>query len=104
MLRLGWLLGQLNFDLAALAEPLGAKRLEAVGPLALIPIVLAAAEDIELARYDQQHLRLALELWSGSPAAADVLNTWWETYQASRPSWPAALAALGAMLDSQSTA
>ncbi len=104
VLRLGWLLGQLNFDLAALAEPLGAKRLEAVGPLALIPLVLAAAEDIELARYDQQHLRLALDSWLGSPAAADVLSTWWETYQASRPSWPAALSALDAMLDSQSTA
>ncbi len=52
VLRLGWLLGQLNFDLPTFEEPLGRGRLEVVGPLALIPVVLTAAEDIELARAD----------------------------------------------------
>ena len=34
VLRLGWLLGQLNFDLPAYEELLGRTRLDVVGPLA----------------------------------------------------------------------
>jgi hypothetical protein len=98
VLRLGWLLGQLNFDLPALAEPLSRQRLDVVGPLALVPLVLAAAEDVELARCDGLHLRLALEAWHGSPAAADVLGNWWDTYQAARPGWNVALGALDELL------
>jgi hypothetical protein len=98
VLRLGWLLGQLNFDLPALSEPLGSERLSVVGPLALVPVVLAAAEDIELAQYDPPHLRLALDSWLGASAAASALGIWWETYQATRPAWPVALVALDALL------
>ncbi len=98
VLRLGWLLGQLNFDLPGFEEPLGRQRLAMVGPLALIPIVLAAAEDVELARADAEHLRLAADSWLGLPAAAEALGPWWETYRSRRPSWPAALLALETLL------
>ena len=98
VLRLGWLLAQLNFDLPVYEDRLGRKRMEFVGPLALIPVVLAAAEDIELARCDAEHLRLALTTWLDRPDVFDTLAAWWETYRESRPSWIVGLAALGEML------
>ena len=98
VLRLGWLLAQLNFDLPVVYEPLDRDRVNRVGPLALVPLVLAAAEDIELARLDDAHLQLALNAWLNQPRAAEVLSDWWQTYRTSRPSWAAALAALDALL------
>ncbi len=101
VLRLGWLLAQLNFDLPALSEPLERSQIAAVGPLALIPLVLAAGDDVELARSDDESLRLALDAWTGSAAAAEPLTDWWETYRTTRPSWPAALAALSTLLSNE---
>jgi hypothetical protein len=64
----------------------------------MIPPVLAAAEEVELTRYDAQRVATALDAWQALQADAETLVAWWETYQASRPPWPVALAALEQML------
>ena len=55
VVRLGWLLAMLNFDLARYRDPLS--DAERVLPLAMIPPVLAAAAEVELTRFDPATLR-----------------------------------------------
>ena len=108
VVRLGWLLAQLNLDLSDYQGTLSRDRAEFVGALALLPVVLAAAEDVELARFDLATLTAALSAWEclepPQNAAADpvklaeTLTAWWETYQSTRPSWSVALAALDRMI------
>jgi hypothetical protein len=98
VLRLGWLLAQLNFDLPAYGEGVGRERLQFAARLALVPVVLAAAEDVELAHSDAEHLRLALSEWLSCPELCPTLTAWWETYRETRPAWPVGLTALAAML------
>ena len=108
VLRLGWLLAQLQLDLSDYQGMLNRDRAEFVGSLALLPAVLAAAEDVELARLDRPTLTSAISAWdclgstrtpSSAPAQlAETLSVWWETHQAARPRWPVALAALDRLL------
>ncbi len=101
-LRLGWLLSQLNQDLPMFSERIPRERMPLVVGLATLPLVLAAAETVELARLDAETLRSALECWHRPPQLpADVierLQAWWGTYHGSATSWAVALAALDAML------
>lgn len=101
-LRLAWLLSQLNLDLPMFSERIPRTRMPLVVSLATLPLVLAAAETVELARLDAETLRSALECWHLPPRLpADVdqrLQAWWDTYHGSATSWAAALAALDAML------
>ncbi len=101
-LRLGWLLSQLNLDLPMFSERIPRERRPLVISLATLPLVLAAAETVELARLDAETLQSALECWhlpSQLPADVDQrLLAWWNTYHGSATSWAAALAALDAML------
>jgi len=96
VVRLGWLLSQLNLDLAALSELIPPARLPRVARLGMLCAALAAAEEVELARADAETAELALAVWQldAAPLTAADLWGWWETYQAARPTWPAALAAL----------
>jgi hypothetical protein len=102
--RLGWLWAQLNLDLPKFQDSLGRDAMAVVGPLAVLPAVLAAAQEVELVKFDRQTLETALAAWRGGPmhierkVDVDGLLGWWETYQASNPSWTVALAALGQML------
>jgi hypothetical protein len=70
--------------------------------LAAVPLVLAAGEDVELARLSPATLRLALAAWLPGTVqpeqAADTLWAWWSTWCESPASWPVALAALEQML------
>ena len=101
-LRLGWLLSQLNQDLPMFSERIHPARRPHVIGLATLPLVLAAAETVELARLDAETLRSALECWHLPPGLpGDVekrLQTWWSTYHGSTTGWAAALAALEAMM------
>jgi len=101
-LRLAWLLSILNLDLPMFSERIHRDRLDDVGPLAMLPVVLTAAETVELARCDAATLALAMTAWRASdaanPSAVDTVLNWWQTYTASRPSWAVALAALDEML------
>lgn len=101
-LRLAWLLAQLNQDLPALSEHLPRTRLSEVAALATLPLVLAAAEMVELAQLDAGTLQAALECWHFSPELpGDVdsrLLDWWRTYAARDTRWAVALKALDALL------
>jgi len=98
VVRLAWLLAQLNLDLPKFQGNLHRDRLRQIGPLALIPPVLAAAQDVELARCDEQTLSTALAAWNLGDVDGAKLLEWWETYQASSPTWDVALGGLDRML------
>jgi len=98
VVRLGWLWSQLHFDLPKYAELLGHARTSAVGQLALVPAVLAAAQEVELARLDLPSISLALDTWGVRGAHAELLLDWWTTYQETHTPWAVALAGLERLL------
>jgi hypothetical protein len=102
VVRLGWLLAMLNQDLPRFSEMVSRDRLPQLAALALLPPVLAAAEEVELVPSAVQALPLALAGWRLVPAAGDELaetiDQWWQTYCDSRPAWRVALQALDRML------
>jgi hypothetical protein len=103
VVRLAWLLAQLNLAVPRYVEAVRRDRLPLVAPLALVPVVLTAAEAPELARCDGQTLGDAVRAWVG-PAEEDaeartrVLQEWWDVYRTMRPAWPTALQALDRLL------
>ena len=98
VVRLGWLVSQLNFDLPALSENVNAERLPRLARLAMLPAALAAGNAVELCQDSPDLLAAALNDWRLA-ADATVLIQWWETYRDSRPPFAVALAALDQMLD-----
>lgn len=107
VVRLGWLLAQLNVDLPMFSEEILADRVPRIAGLALLPVILTAAETVELARFDPPTLQLALTHWLDYEAQDDELSQtildWWDVYQASRPGWHVALGALDKMLAATET-
>lgn len=107
ILRLGWLLAQLQCDLPMHGEGVSAGRLPLVSAAALLPPTLAAGEVVELTRYDRETLAAACAAWRiPAPPGCDLpqaLETWWATYLKGRPPWNVALAALDAMLAPEAT-
>lgn len=100
--RMAWLLAQLNCDLPVHADHVNAQRLPNVAAFALVPPALEAAAYVELTEFSPAQLARALEFWQ-LPTLADldlpaVLGDWWQVYQADKPAWPVALAALDRML------
>jgi hypothetical protein len=98
VVRLGWLIGQLQLDVPVYSEHIHADRLLHIAQFAMLPAILAAAERVELARLTPETVRLAIDTWrlqtpEGVDGAALVLQ-WWETYSATRPPWRVALTAL----------
>jgi hypothetical protein len=111
IVRLGWMLAQLNTDLPIFGEHIHPDRIDAIAALALVVPTLSAAEQVELARCDLPTIELALKTWrvpwpAGPTAAkrmeaselADVLLNAWETYQEMRPPWEVALRAIDVSL------
>ena len=103
VLRLGWLLAQLNPTLAAEAPGSAASGGRRTAACALLAIVLAAAEDVELAAADRAHFDLAAAEWLNDRATADRVWRWWENHAAGRPGWPAGLEALDRLLSRPKT-
>jgi len=112
-LRLGWLLAQLNQDLPIYSESIRPERIARLAGLAMLPPVLAAAEQVDWARLDEPTLRRAIDCWHvtspSDPVAtraaddsrlAGTLLDWWTTYTESSPRWTVALAALDQMTPS----
>ncbi len=105
VVRLGWMLSQLNLDIPRWSETIPGTRLPRVAAIAMLPVALAAAETVELARLDRDTLLLALQIWhvADSAETANTLATplwqWWQSYAESRPGWAAALAALDRMIE-----
>ena len=100
--RLGWLLAQLNADLPMFSETLPPDRLPTLAQLAMLPAILQAAQEVELAELNLQTLNAAITAWDieGLPGstAADSLLLWWQTYLDTRPDWKTAVAALEKMV------
>ena len=102
VVRLAWLVAQLDLDLPRHSEEIQADRLPHVARLAMIPPVLKAAEAVELVRYSPELIGRAIAAWHlavppGLDAAA-VASDWWETYQLDKTPFQVALAALDAMV------
>lgn len=105
IVRLAWLIAQLNCDLPLHQGELSRDRAAQVAALALTPIALVAGEEVELCRSHPDAVRQALEAWELAPQkpveTAEVLLDWWRVYDHSRPGWGIALAALDRMLAEQ---
>jgi hypothetical protein len=108
VVRLAWLLSLLNLDLPRYSEGVRPNYLVTVAGLAMIPITLAAAAELQLTRCDPELMGLALKCWLAPSKEAEAwtstLSQWWETYCAVRPAWGTALQALDRLLDRTSTA
>ena len=91
VVRLGWLLAQLEFCGHPTSTQFAPDRLAEVGPLAILPAVLAVAEDLELIRSAEAALPRAIEAWHLGPADSAVIADWWQRYQAEKPAWGAAV-------------
>ena len=106
VVRLAWLLSQLQLDLPVHSETMGANLLARLAPLAMLPPILAAAEVMELSKCDESVAELAIEQWhipvpKGRDANAElvpIMMDWWETYLQTRPGWQTALQAFAKML------
>ncbi len=66
----------------------------------MIPPLLAAGEQVELTRFGLSTVAAATTAWAGihDTRTPEALFAWWDTYAATNPSWPAALAALDRLL------
>ncbi|MCU0961264.1 MAG: hypothetical protein MUF48_14300 [Pirellulaceae bacterium] len=102
LLRLTWLLAQLNLDVPVLSEHIDGQRLPAVAELAMVPVTLQAAEDAGMARLSLETLDAALQVWHiVTPPDVDpveILWRWWGTYLEAQPRWHVAFTALDRML------
>ncbi len=102
VVRVAWLVGQLQSDLPVYSEALGPLRAQPIAALATLVATLAAAEVLELSRCDEATIQLAIEHWQiAIPTVEDIstaLVPWWETYLQTKPTWTIALKALDKML------
>lgn len=102
IVRLAWLLGQLQCDLPRFGESIPRSRLARIASLALAPAALAAGELVECCRADANSLAEALRAWR-IPQAPDsrLLWDWWNSYQIDRPPWNIAIEALDKMVETR---
>ncbi len=102
-LRLAWLLAQLNLDLPVFSESIHGKRLPHVAELAMIPVTLKAAEELDLLRLNPETIDLALNSWHvvtpPDTDPVDILWRWWGTFCETRPRWDIAFTALDRMFE-----
>ncbi|PQO39597.1 hypothetical protein DTL21_02300 [Bremerella cremea] len=102
VVRLGWLISQLNIDLPKYSELIEPDRIPMVARLATLPAILYAAEEVELVRPGTVSLAEALKLWqvahAGHEALAEIVTQWWQTQESRRAAWHVALAGLDRML------
>lgn len=104
VLRLAWLVAQLNLEVPIFSEGIPPRNLPMVAACAMVPPALAAAGELDLVSAPDDALPMALERWrvAGTTGGdlAPVISDWWQTYLDTQPAWPIALAALDRMLSS----
>jgi hypothetical protein len=103
VVRLAWLLAQLQLDLPIYSEQMAPSRLTHVARLATLPGVLEAAEYVELVHDAASRLHFALSAWrvvppADSTAVAEVVDAWWRTYHEKTVPIHIALGSLDRML------
>jgi hypothetical protein len=98
VLRLAWLVAQLQLDLPKFSEAIPPARLLQIAPLALLPPILEAASFVELIPSASSQLASAISAWmpveTPPTDLADVLWTWWEAQTDSQVPWRVALGGL----------
>jgi hypothetical protein len=101
VLRLTWLLSQLNLDLPRFAENVPVQRLDRVAALAMVPATLVAAESMQLASCtDDAIVSTARGFLPGErEETVTTLTQWWDVYKTTRPAWPLALQALDQLIN-----
>lgn len=103
VLRLGWMLAQLHLDLPHYAQEIAVDRLPLLAALAMIPVTLSAAEQVELVHFDDHLVRLAIEAWHvplpENGETVDALMRWWDAYDLARPPFDVAFRTLDEMLN-----
>lgn len=100
VIRLAWLLAPLNLDLPAFGEKVRGHRLPLVATLALLPVTLAAATELQLTPAAPELLADTLRDWlPDQECHGKALGEWWSTYQRLKPSWSNALKALDLLLE-----
>ncbi len=108
VVRLGWLLSQLNHDLPVINERVPSTRLYLLAKLAMLPPILQAGETVELTTLSTTSITTALDAWrieaTTNRDLPKTLLDWWETYLETKPSWGVALAALDHMLPAEPNA
>jgi len=101
VVRLAWLIAQLNQDLPVHSEEIHADRLPHIARFAMLIPALIAAESVELVRFAPEEVSRAIAAWRLSvPAGVDgtaLVQDWWQTYVDARPPWKVALTALDQM-------
>ncbi len=104
VLRLAWLVSQLDFERPQFSDRINAFNLRRVAGLAMLPPVLMAAQELGLSSLSSETLHRAIELWrlelpgNKSQALAEVLVVWWETVRSGQTDWPLALTGLDRMI------
>jgi len=102
IVRLAWLIAQLQVDLPRYSDSVHADRLPQVARYAMLPPTLFAAEAVELFRFTPEMIGQAISAWRlAGPAeidAAAVVGQWWQIVVETRPTWSVALTALDRML------
>ncbi len=102
VVRLGWLISQLNIDLPKYSELIPPDRVPMIARLATLPAILYAAEEVELIKPGTVTLADALKFWqvthAGHEALAEIVGQWWQTQETRQASWHVALAGLDRML------
>ncbi len=108
LLRLVWLASLLNLDLPKFQAHFSAARIVELTELAMLPITLAAAEDVEFAACNQATVDRALQHWQFSVPPGKLhgerLWNWWLTFRDARPAWNIAIAALDRLLSDANSA
>jgi hypothetical protein len=101
VVRLAWLIAQLQCDLPVFADHVNAQRMPYVAAFALLPPALQAAEFVELGSFSPEQVARAIDAWHFPKLpdldVATLVMDWWQSYQADRPPWPVALTALDQM-------
>lgn len=103
VVRLGWLISTLHLESDRFCKRLPHAALEHLGPLAMVPPLLAAARECELVGDAPGRLARALAAWrlkdgGGGESLAGVLAAWWQTHLAAPVPWAVALEALAELL------
>ncbi len=102
IVRLAWLLSQINLDLPTMSEAIDSRRLPLIAELGMLPVAIQAGEHAEVLQMETRLIEQALNAWHiVTPPGldpVDILARWWETYVETRPPWDIALAALDRMI------
>lgn len=98
VMRLAWLIAQLQLDLPKFSENISPSRLLQIAPLALLPPVLEAAHYVELIPDAASGLASAISAWIPEHASShdltEILATWWQAQTDSQVPWRVALGGL----------